>query len=124
MADELLELLSHLGEDAGRLADLVLGVPEPDARLLLPARLVQLARAELCTPDAVPYAGRSCAAMVLAAAVVQSASLVVSWPPELLAVAGLPSAESQEELELQPELWAAAQRADALEGRSAQRAES
>jgi hypothetical protein len=57
-------------------------------------------------------------ATVLAAAVAQCAPLVLLLP-ELLAVAALASAESQEELELRPGLLEAAQPADVLVARSA-----
>jgi hypothetical protein len=112
------EPLSRLGEDAGKLADPVPGVPEPDVRWLPPVRSEQLARAEPCTRDAVRCAVRSCAAMVPAVAVGQCASLV-SLLPELLAVAVLASTESPQ-LELRLELWAAAQPADVLVARQAQ----
>lgn len=93
--DGHLEPLSRLGEDAGKLADPVLDVPEPDARLLPPVRSEQLARAEPCTRDAVRCAAQSCAAVVLVAAVAQWA-LPVLLLPELAAVAALASAESQQ----------------------------
>jgi hypothetical protein len=119
VADELPERLSHLGEDAGKLADLVPGVPEPGEKFLPPARSEQLARAELCTPGAVPYAGRSCAATAPAAAVAQWASLV-SLPQVSPAVAALASAESRAEPELRSGPWAVAQSADVQWAWSAQ----
>lgn len=93
------------------MAGLVPGVPEPDVRSLPLARSAQLALAALCTRGAVPYAGRSCAAMALAPAVAQWVPMV-SRLPELLVVASLLSAESPQ-LELQPGLRETAQRVDA-----------
>jgi len=115
------EPLSRLGEDAGKLADLVPDVLEPGVSLLPLARSEQLARAEPCTRDAVRCAERSCAATELAVAVVQWVSLILLLP-ESVPVAALASAESPQ-LELRLELWAAAQPADVLAARLAQLAE-
>lgn len=95
MADARREQLSRLDEDAGKLADPVPGVPEPDVRSLPPVRSAQLGQGAPYTPGADPYAVRSCAATVTAVAVAQWAWLL--WLlPELLAVAALKAAELRE----------------------------
>jgi len=81
-------------------------------KLLQPAQLAQLARAEPCTLDAVRCAARSSGAMALAVAVAQWASLVLLLL-ESVPVAALASAESQP-LESQPGLREAALAADGL----------
>ena len=80
--------------DVEKLAVPVPVAPEPDARLLPPERLAQRTQAALCTPDAVPYAGRSYAAMALPGARAQS-ELPVSMSLILAAVAVRPARASQ-----------------------------
>jgi hypothetical protein len=69
--------------DAERLADQVRDVPELDAPWFLLAQLVEPDEPEPDTPDEVPYEERSCAAMALVDAVVQSEPRA-SLPMELL----------------------------------------
>ena len=66
----------HCPDDAGKLADPVRGVQVSDALVLRPAQSAKMAQGAPCTPDEVPCEERSCAAVALALASAQSASLV------------------------------------------------
>ena len=74
--DVPLEPQHCLDEDAGKLADPVRGVQVSDALVLRPAQSAKMAQGAPCTPDEVPCEERSCAAVALALASAQSASLV------------------------------------------------
>ena len=113
------ELQHCRDEVAGKLADLVSAVPEPDAQSLPPERWAQLAWPVPCKPDEVRCEGRSCAAKVLEGAtrlesmVLPTLKLKVAesrWPaassksaqplvlPESLQPARAPSAPEEEEV--------------------------
>ena len=86
-----------LGEDAGKLADPVPDVQEPDALLLPPERLAQMSWAP-CTRDEVPCGERSCEAKAFAHVVAQ----LVSWPLKLVAVTARQAASQKLEAQLVP----------------------
>jgi hypothetical protein len=86
-------------EGAGKLADPVLDVQEPDAQEPQPEQLARPALSEPCTPDAAQYGARSCVVAALGDAVAQLAQLFSS-PRERRPVAA-PATEAVQKLEPQ-----------------------